>query len=499
MSLEGCICEDHHKQTKEVMVDKQDRQRILEGLAELSGQQFQEDQIERRGTKIVIPEKLSPTQARDELDRYITSQEKTVSLIHRTNYRYLDGLVAVKRVLRRLSGFTQASRKIESFFGSFTPPAVNVQIGLNEYESCPQGVFPLEIFAAEVTTDYWVDEEKGMLFMLSVEAPRKYENAVKGFFTLIDEQLRENSIYRGQAITAEQEPTFLDLRGVDPDKVVYSEDVLTQLNANIWSLIEHTDAMRANELPLKRAALLEGPYGTGKTLAAYLTAQRAVENGWTFIFVRPGKDNLSEAMATAQLYQPAVVFFEDVDVAQDQGNNVSKLLDVFDGIQAKGTEIIAVLTTNHAEKIHKGLVRPGRLDAVIHIGELDATGVERMIRSSVEERWLPDDLDVEAIHAEMEGFMPAFVKEAIDRANRYTIAKNGGEPGPLTNQDFIDAATGLKPQLNLMNEASDEWHEEPVDAAIGRIVGRTLGNFELRRGPNGNTILVEKEEVSSAS
>src|SRR4029077_18616774 len=100
----------------------------------------------------------------------------------------------------------------------------------------------------------------------------------------------------------------------------------------------------------------------------------------------PGRDSLQTVLQTARMYQPAVVFFEDLDEISDpshDGDNVTQLLDTFDGITAKGTEILAILTTNHPERIHKGMLRPGRLDAVIHIGELDANGVGRMIRALV--------------------------------------------------------------------------------------------------------------------
>ncbi|NIS12736.1 MAG: AAA family ATPase, partial [Thermoplasmata archaeon] len=88
-----------------------------------------------------------------------------------------------------------------------------------------------------------------------------------------------------------------------------------------------------------------------------------------FIQCRPGIDNVYDAMKTARLYQPAVVFYEDVDTIaqgdQTQGHvAVTQLLDIFDGLTAKSTKILAILTTNHPEKIHKGMVRPGRLDAV---------------------------------------------------------------------------------------------------------------------------------------
>src|SRR6185436_54082 len=97
----------------------------------------------------------------------------------------------------------------------------------------------------------------------------------------------------------------------------------------VWTLLEHTQRMRELGMPLKRAVLFEGDYGTGKTLGAFLTAQIAVDNGWSFHYCRPGRDNIEEVMQTARLYQPSVVFFEDVDTLTESGDRdtVSRLLD----------------------------------------------------------------------------------------------------------------------------------------------------------------------------
>lgn len=460
-------------------MDRTDKTEILTQLAALAGRQFQEDQIERKGSTIVLPATMTVRTGIETLIAYQKEQETEQVYTHQTRFRFFDGLVAMKRVLRRMTGMTRGSKRVVTLFGSYQPPTLNVPISVDEHEEAVTGEIPIEIFEGTVEAGHWVDKEMGTLFQLRVTAPAKYRSSVQGFFKLLDEELETNSIYRGKAITAEETPTFLDLRGVNPDNVVYSEEVLTQLDANIWSLVEHTDAMRENKLPLKRAILLEGPYGTGKTLAAYLTAQRAVEHGWTFIFVRPGKDDLGEAMATAQLYQPSVVFFEDIDITSTPDQDVSNLLDLFDGIQAKGTEIVAVLTTNHADRIHKGLVRPGRLDAVIHIGELDAPGIEKLIRATVDEKWLPETLDLDPIASAMEGFMPAFVKEAIDRAVRYSIARNDGHPSALTNDDFINAGLGLRPQLDLMNGAKEEVERPALDTSIRNAVAEVLGDFRV--------------------
>lgn len=480
-------------------MDKSARTEALTALAQIAGKTFDTDLIAREGSRIVIPENMSPVAAHKQLGAYIEEQEAEKVFAHKTKYRYLDGLVATKNVLKKITGMTRTSITYRSLFGSFTPPALNVQIAYDQWEEAPTGTFPVELWEGAVEVSAYRDPEAGILFSVSVTAPVKYSNAIKGFFKLIDAQLEENSIYRGKAITAQETPEFLDLRAVNPEKVVYSDDVMTQLNANVWSLLEHTQAMRDNGLPLKRAALLEGPYGTGKTLAAFLTAQKAVENGWTFIFVRPGKDDLRQALATAQLYQPSVVFFEDIDSLADSDLDVSSLLDMFDGIQAKGTEIIAVLTTNHADRIHKGLVRPGRLDAVIHIGELDNPGIERLIRATVDARWLPDNLDVEMIGEAMQGFMPAFVKEAVDRAIRYSIARHG-EPTEMTSEDFRDAALGLRPQLDLMNAAGEGEGRPALDTVFTEMVDKQLTNRTVRyESAEGEIafVLGDRREVSA--
>jgi ATP-dependent 26S proteasome regulatory subunit len=162
---------------------------------------------------------------------------------------------------------------------------------------------------------------------------------------------------------------------------------------------------------------------------------------------------------------------------------VTVLLDLFDGITAKGTELMIVLTTNHPEKIHKGMVRPGRLDAVIHIGALDTVGIGVMIEAVVPANML-GDIDVEPIGVAMEGFMPAFVKEGIDRAMRYAIARTGGIPEVLTTEDFVRAGEGLRPQLAMMEEASEGVTPDSIDAVIVRRFEQVLDRVVLPHAEN---------------
>lgn len=472
------------------MTTAQDRSHLLEKLAELGGKLTAEEDVLFQGQKFVLPERMDLASAISFLREKQTEDENEMSFSRTFQYRPWDGARATLSALRKAFGIV-SQRGAHGLSGGAPPELRTIPVSVSETEQIPWGGLGVGLLpGCTLTLGAVKDPDYGQLFTLSALGPRRYRHHVEGIFRLVDDELATNSMYRGNAFDGQEVPQFLDLSGVEPSKVVYTDHVVDRLEADIWALIRYPDQMRRMGLPLKRAVLLEGPYGTGKTLAAYLTAQIAQDHGWTFIYGRPGRDELEDVMATARLYQPAVVFFEDVDsVAHADGvDHVSRMLDILDGIQAKGTEIICILTTNHINRIHKGMVRPGRLDAVIHIGALDAPAISRLVKCLVPEELLAETIDWEAVGTAMKGFMPAFCKEAIDRAMRWNLARNHGTSTSLTTEDFIAAAEGLRPQLELMGQAGEGIRADGIGSAIERTVKQSIDG----------TLLVRKGESASA-
>lgn len=447
-------------------------ERLLAALAMLGETQVSQETLRFEGREFIIPATMDVDDALDFLSEYKRTQNEETEFSRTFKHRPWDGAYALQAALRKLTGTSGIPKATWSFFGGKEPPPLmTINIGPNKTEQVPWGVMEIPLVKGTLECGQRNNSELGLLFHLSINAPRRYRAQIEGLFKLVEKELEENSIYRGKAIDGQENAEFLNLDGVSADKVIYTEEVMTQLGANVWSLLEHTEKMREHNVPLKRAVLFEGEYGTGKTLGLHLTAQIAVENGWTAIYCRPERDDLNAVMGMARLYQPAVVLFEDVDAIASPGaevDAVTGLLDTFDGINAKGTEILAVLTTNHKDRIHKGMVRPGRLDAVIHIGALDEDGLRRLIEATVPEQ-LIGSLDHKAIAVAMEGFLPAFAKEAIDRAIRYSLARHEGEAKILETADFVAAAEGLRPQLELMEGAGEKNARPTLDAEMERI------------------------------
>lgn len=480
---------------------------LLARIAELGGKGMKEEDVVFEGQKLVLPTRFkgSLDSAIQYLARKRDEDEEISSFSQKYNYRPWDGarnaVLAMKKAFGMVTG--QATY---SFFGKNPPRYLQIPVGVDDTEEVPWGQFTVPLledttfnFGASQSADY------GQVFNLTVESPRKNRFVIEGLFKLIEEELQTNSIYRGKAIDGQTQPQFIDLRGFDPDKVVYSDQVQADLDANLWGVLRYSEESRKLGLPLKRSLLLTGPYGTGKSLAGLRTALEAESAGWTFIMARPGRDNFIEVMQTARLYQPAVVFMEDADTIASVDNEdlISQLLDVFDGIQSKNTDLMVVLTTNHPETLHKGMMRPGRLDAIVEIGALDGNGIRRLIQSIIPEKRLAKIIDYDKVVAAAEGYMPAFVKEMSDRAVRYALARNGGVLGDqvITTEDLVHSATGLRSQFDRMQEAP----EHSVSEAIGTSLGELMTNSARRvvaqlaaNADNSDDSIWNVEELSKA-
>lgn len=454
------------------------REALLLTLEALGKLNVGDDGLVFEGSRFVLPEQYRDNVegAQEFLGRYVRQQEKEHEFSRVFNFRPWDGAAAFSRALHRVFGHAGIGQTTYGFFGSKHPPKmISIEVGVGKNMQVPWGEVRVEQLQATFVLGASRDRELGPLFGLSVVAPRKYRAHLEAFFDQVQVELTERSIYKGQAVTGAENPGFMNLSTVDPAKVIYSREVITQLGANFWTLIEQADLMRELGVPLKRSILVSGPYGSGKTLAGMLTAQRAVDHGFTYIMCRTGKDDLFRVLSTAQLYAPAVVWFEDIDVltAKADEEEIAKVLDALDGLGNKGVEVLAGFTTNHVNRIPQGVLRPGRIDSVIPIEGLDREGIEKLVKAVIPGHLLSDQVDYDRLYAAFDGYMPAFYREAIDRSVRYVINRTG-QADMITTDDLVDAADGLRPQHQLMLEAEEGVRKPTLSGVLSDTITETL-------------------------
>lgn len=427
--------------------------------------------------QIVLPKGMSFSKAMTTLERLKKEQETPTEFQRQFLFRPNDGAYAAFQVLKNLYGMSMGKPQM-TFFGMQPAETREVQIGPGQKISLPWGlieipVFPgLELYFQEVK-----HRDFGLVFKIYAMGPKKHQDEMDRLFDEIEKYLKVNSIYRGHAIIGGDHPEFLDLSSFKPEQIVFSTEVSEQVEGIVYTPLRHSESMRREGISLKRSILAYGPFGTGKSSLGMLTALEAVANGWTFISAKAGRDKPEDILRTARLYQPAVVFVEDIDTSTSSGEDqdVTKFLDAFDGISTKGGELIAIMTTNHIERIHKGMLRPGRLDAVIHIAELDRDGVERLVKVVVDGDKLAGDVDYDAVYAAMNGFLPAFVRETISRSQQFAIGRLGGAVHyTIATEDLVNAAHSLRVQHGLLEDANEGERKPTLDKAFSDSVATTV-------------------------
>jgi len=120
-------------------------------------------------------------------------------------------------------------------------------------------------------------------------------------------------------------------------------------------------------IPYRRGYLLYGPPGTGKSsfinaIAGELKLNVCVLN----LHARGLNDEVLNHLLNVAP-QRSIILLEDIDAALETapGNSLtfSGLLNALDGVAAtEGGGRILFMTTNHIEKLHPALIRPGRVD-----------------------------------------------------------------------------------------------------------------------------------------
>jgi transitional endoplasmic reticulum ATPase len=463
-------------------------------------------------TFYVKPEARSYAQMAEIAVAAANEEKQTISLSRTFKYLPWDGAYATAKTLSELFGYPGFGKASMSMFGSTPPQRISIQVSANETIEVPWGQLEVPDLKAVLTLGGYRDKDYGQIFNIEATIPKSMEKTIKGLFNAIEITLQNDSIYKGKAFTGADMPEFIDPFSITKDKVIYTRPVEHQLTGLLWNPIRFTERARERGISLKRCVLLAGPYGTGKSLTGMLTAQEAVNNGWTYILCRPGKDDLDVVMQRAKLYQPAVVFYEDIDVlaSSTEKSAIQSLLDVFDGITAKGTEIQVVMTTNHLQEIHKGMLRPGRMDGIVKIDGLDSDGCARMVMAMSGQRLagdldalksqfstdIPDygpeqssnEIDLATVGKALESYEPAFVAEAIKRADLFNLDK---ENVTLTTEDFVWSSESLRFQWEQYNGAGEHRPSPEIDTSIASIVSRQITEVINNSYVDGNRIEVD--------
>ena len=238
--------------------------------------------------------------------------------------------------------------------------------------------------------------------------------------------------------------TFKDVAGVDEAK----DEV-----AEIVDFLKEPGRFASIGGRIPRGILLVGPPGTGKTLLARSMAGEAgvpfiSASGSDFVemYAGVGASRVRKLFKEARRHPSCIIFIDELDaVGRNRGGNslsheereqtLNQLLVEMDGF-SQTDSIIVVAATNRADILDSALLRPGRFDRQVTVGNPDLKGREQILRVHTRKVALEPDVDLRSTARGTPGFSGADLANLVNEAA--LIAARAGR-STVRNRD-LDAA-----------------------------------------------------------
>lgn len=260
--------------------------------------------------------------------------------------------------------------------------------------------------------------------------------------------------------------SFKDVAGLDEIKEELQETIDFMINS------EKYKKMGAK---IPKGILFHGPPGTGKTLLAKAVAGETnssfmYASGSEFVekYVGVGAKRVRTLFEKAKKEAPSIIFIDEIDAIgtkrnQDSNNEkdqtLNQLLVELDGFNTDET-VIVIGATNRLDLLDEALLRPGRFDRHIYIGNPNTPAREKILAVHTKNKPLDGKIDIKSLA-------------------KKTTGLSGAQLANIANEAAIIAVRNNKNEISSLE----------FDAAIERVVA----GLELK---NPNVLLREKKTVA---
>jgi cell division protease FtsH len=315
--------------------------------------------------------------------------------------------------------------------------------------------------------------------------------------------------------------TFEDVAGVDEAKEELEE---------IVEFLKDPGKFQRLGGKIPKGALLVGPPGTGKTLIARAVAGEAnvpffTISGSDFVemFVGVGASRVRDMFDQAKKNAPCIIFIDEIDAVgrhrgaglgggnDEREQTLNQLLVEMDGFEPN-EGIIILAATNRPDVLDPALLRPGRFDRQVVVGNPDIIGREKILKVHMRNVPTAKDVDAKTVARGTPGFSGADLANLVNEAA--LLAARRGKRA-VSMREFEDAKDkvmmGPERKSMVMSQKEKEltaWHEaghavvalftpasDPVHKATIIPRGRALGM--VMQLPTDDKLSMSKVEMQS--
>ncbi len=227
-----------------------------------------------------------------------------------------------------------------------------------------------------------------------------------------------------------------------------------------------------------KGVLLYGPPGTGKTLLAKAVATEAEANfisvkGPEFLskWVGESEKAVRETFRKAKQAAPCIIFFDEIDaVTPVRGMSadahvtervISQMLTELDGLEELNN-VTVIAATNRPDMVDPALLRPGRFDRLIFIGMPDIEAKKQILKIHLKDKPLADDVDIDVLAKNTEGFTGADLAAACNEASMFAIREFVLGGGKLSDKEVKKVKLTKAHVMKAFEKFSPRSKEEVV-------------------------------------
>lgn len=266
------------------------------------------------------------------------------------------------------------------------------------------------------------------------------------------------------------------------------DEIKEELHETI-DFINHTLKYKKMGAKIPKGILFHGPPGTGKTLLAKAVAGETnstflYASGSEFVekYVGVGAKRVRTLFEKAKKEAPSIIFIDEIDAIGTKRNSESnnekdqtlnQLLVEMDGFNTSETVII-IGATNRIDLLDEALLRPGRFDRHIYVGNPNIKSREKILQVHTKNKPMDKSIDIKAIARKTTGLSGAQLANIANEAAIIAVRKNKNS---ISSNEFDAAIERVIAGLEVKN--STILHREKEVIAIHEaghaVVSKLLG------------------------
>ena len=365
------------------------------------------------------------------LDNEIKTSTKMVNFTYEISCFRNDGVYQLHQSIEHHIGVSKATED-KSPSGERPMDTLDVILSDGRRIKVPYGEIDLPDMGEDASIDIRYNDGKKKLYVKGT-CQFKFQSLIDQIIETTKYFLNTQSIYKSQAIEISSgvnngQPTIMNLDSVESDIMIMDDSVNYALSP-LTARIEQPEKCIANNIPLKFGVLIEGPYGTGKTLYALKLGNKAIKMGWSFIYLKSPEllaDTLRMAKTLDKNGHGIIVFVEDIDQVTrgDRNAAMQDILNTLDGGDTKNMNVISLFTTNHLELIEPTFLRGKRIGTIISMPMLTAQTSKQYIETFCAGIELKGDFDPVYKLIEDSNIAPAFMAEIIENVKSNMVMRD---------------------------------------------------------------------------